>query len=201
MANKRPYEPLDVADPRPFIRVKGPPPEFDDPNDPDGKGGIFDFDIETMDGARNAVRPIALLLAWGAITRIVMGVYALVNTDLDAYFSGAATDAQWVSAIDGFWMLFEAMVFSTIGVFVFFRSRIAAVASFAVLVWLVFLKFAIIAGWLEGSLLSGLIYIGLFGGAVFLAIGATFNYHKMTKLGVDRLSEPDDEPDSTTSPD
>lgn len=192
--DKRPYEPLDVMRPETFKRVQGPPPEMDDPNDPGNKGRLFDFDTDTLEGAKNAVRPAALLLWWAAFWRLIASVVALSQGDLGATFAGQADELTWLRTVDAVVLFAEALVFAAVGAALFFtRSRVAAVLTGLLTLWVMFEKFAILMGWFEGNLLSGLVYLVLLVSATGFAVIAAFNYQYMTARGLDRMPGTEDD--------
>lgn len=186
---KHPYEPLDVMRPETFKRVKAPPPELADPNDPDREGGgWFDFDTDTLEGAKNAVRPAALLLWWAAFWRLVAGLIALSQGDVGATFANSADEDTWVMTVNAIAFLAEGIVFAGVGIALFLTcSRTAAIITALLTAYVLFEKVAILLGWWEGNLLSGLIYLGLLLAATSVALVGAFNYQYMSARGLDRM--------------
>ena len=195
----RPYEPLDVMKPETFKRVQGPSEDFDDPNDPepdeDGNG-MFDFDTSTLEGASNAVRPAVVMLGLGVATRLFAAIVFLVEGDIGATLDGNASDAVWANTINGLWDLVEGLAFAAIAASLFLtKSRVAALLTMGLALWVAYGKLGIILGWWDGNPISGLIYLFLLVSAGGLAVVATFNYQYMVAKGLDRMpgSDTDDE--------
>lgn len=200
----RGYEPLDVMKPETFKRVQAPPEEMDDPNaepDPEEeRNGWFDFDIDTLEGARNAVRPAALLLGAGGTLRLIAGAgtFAIGQTGNAAF--GGGSPEFWALAIGGLISLVIGVIFVTIAIWlVADKSRIAGFGAVGAFVLLAAEKLAILTGLLAGGFgILSIVYVGLVGMTAFLAVQATWNFHKMKKLGVESL-KPDETGDPGTS--
>ncbi|WP_420434162.1 hypothetical protein [Hyphobacterium sp.] len=187
------YQPLDYHDTN-LRRVKTPPPELHDPNDPAQKIDAWDFDLKRAESARFGVRPIAILSIVGAVVVGVTGVQTLASGIMITMgaMPPEAIEAAGMSSgerlITGAVLsLLQTALFVYIAVGCLMKSRIAAMYGFLAVALLIMTQITGIMGIYGGVGLFSVLFTMAYALSVPIAVEATYNLHRMRRLGVDML--------------
>jgi hypothetical protein len=133
-------------------------------------GEFLDQNVDTLEGARNAVRPAGALLILQLVFTLFGGVMAvLIVWNLGTPAIIEATAVIWISAI----------VLGVLAAFVFACSRIAAVltALMVALMWMG--KIVDITRGDFGGIILGTIFLVFLTGAAVWAVRGSFAYHRL----------------------
>lgn len=169
-----------------ILKPRAPTPEKLAEQDADERTeAFFNFDLSTLDGSANAMRPAGVLLGIKALFAFLVAASAgtqadwsqLGNTALDAVAYEAANLQALISITQIITMLWAI----GLSVFVFGRSRVAAILAglWVAIMWIT--KLASVAGGDWSSLLRGTVFLFLLTGAVALAIQGGISHHRLLK--------------------
>lgn len=195
----RDYQPLDYNETN-LRRVKAPPPELYDPNDPAQEINPWEFDLKRRESARFGVRPIAILSIVGAVAVGLTGFQALASGIMITMgaMPQEAIEAAGLSSGErliagAITSLLQAALFVYIAVGSLMKSRIASLYGFLAVALLILTQITAILGIYGGIGLGSVLFTVAYALSVPIAVEATHNLHRMDALGVDELPR---EPDS-----
>ncbi|WP_421788051.1 hypothetical protein [Hyphobacterium sp.] len=194
----RDYQPLDYNETN-LRRVKAPPPDLVDPNDPAQTINAWEFDLRRRESARFGVRPIAILSIVGAVAVGVTGIQSLASGIMmimgampqEAIEAAGLPSGQRLIA-GAVVSLMQTALFVYIAVGSLMKSRIAAMYGFFAIALLILTQITAIMGIHGGIGLMSVLFSVAYALSVPIAVEATHNLHKMNVLGVDAL--PAEEP-------
>lgn len=149
----------------------------------DEAGSFFEHDLSTVEGAAKSVRPAGVLLAVKAVFSLFLTVYVGVSADwsqlLGSDLDEASYEAVNTPALLSLDYAIAAIWATALSVFVFLRSRIAAVlaALWVAIMWIA--KVMIIASGDMSGLTGGTIFLLLLTATVGWAVAGSFAYHRL----------------------
>ncbi len=149
------------------------------------QASTLNFDLNTLEGARNAVRPAAVLFGLSALLALLTGILLTFQADWSQLTNTSLPAAEYTAANGRAYLALGLYVNAAwvglLAVFVFLRSRVAAVVA---AIWVGFrwiLKAALVLSGDFSGLIFGTLFLVFLTGAVAWALPASFAHARLSR--------------------